>query len=175
MLDQHGALMRDILLRLDIEAFRRLWGHVSAHLVQPQNEFQALAMMHNARTQAASIDLRRRAYSHQWLIANNLPSMLPNDLKPKAEQIDFRFVYGVGLAVKTISKDPERAIIAKELRAAMAGAAEEAVHEGRLDTEFLRARMADARAKRLRELGRPKVNVRTGYAAINLTYRSNAH
>lgn len=163
---QHSDQMRDILVRLDVAGIKRLWMHVAPHLPQPSSDYEALAMMHNARTQAESIDLRLRAYSHQWLLANGLPSPLPNDLLPAAERIDFKFSFGVGISVKSSSNDPQKQALASELEASMAGAAAEAVASGRLDTDFLRSRMNEARDRTMQSFGRPKITVRAGYSTI---------
>lgn len=160
---QHARLFREYLDACDVPGMRRLWAHVAPHLPQPRNDFETMVMIHRARTEARSVPFAMRAYSHQWLLANGMPSGLPNDLKPKAEQIEFTFAYGVGLAVKTASEDPAKQYVTMELHAAMSAAAAEAISDGRVETPFIRQRMAEARTKRLNYLGRPQIRVTVSY------------
>lgn len=163
-MQNHSALFRDYLDRCDIEGVRKLWKHVAPHLPQPHGDFEVQVMIHSARTQAEFLPLKLRAYSHQWMLANGLPSQLPEHLKPAAERYDFRFAYGVGIAMKTTSSgtDPQRALkkqLAREIQTAMGQAVEEAFADGRTDSDHLRRRMGDAKDRALRNFGRPKINV----------------
>ena len=142
----HSEQFRDCLDRCDVQGVRALWGHCFAHLPQPGSDFEVLVMIHRARTEAQSVVRSKRYYSHQWLVANGIPSGLPEKDRPKAERRDFKFAYGVGIAVKTNSQDPERQALARHVQDAMADAVEHAFADGRTDTAFLRARMGEARA-----------------------------
>jgi len=56
--------------------------------------------MHIARTAAASLPLAARAYSHRWLLERDLPSHLPDAMRPSAERIYPKIVDAVGISVK---------------------------------------------------------------------------
>lgn len=163
MPENHSDLFRRCLESCDIEGVRKLWAHVAPHLPQPNGDYQVQVMIHSARTQAASMPLRLRAYSHQWLLANGLPSQLPNDLKPKAEQMDFKFSFGVGIGMKMATTDPQKRAVGQLIQRAMGEAVEEAFADRRTETVFLRQRMVEAKERTIRSLGRPKINVTVGY------------
>lgn len=123
---------------------RALWAKVSPHLPQPASDAEALATIHRARTEARSIPLRLRAYSHRWLIDHALPSGLPDELKPRAERMYPRIVRAVGIAVRGISEaGRERAVLVRE---AMVDAVENAYADGITDSARVRALMTKARA-----------------------------
>lgn len=160
----HSTLFRQYLETCDIEGVRKLWRHVAPHLPQPHGDFQVQVMIHSARTQAESIAPRLRAYSHQWLKANGLPSQLPEHLKPAAERMDFRFAFGVGIGMKTTSAGSGevkamKQQLGREIQRAMGRAVEEAFADNRTDADHLRARMREARDKTIRAFGRPRVKV----------------
>lgn len=154
----HARLMRDYLERCDIAGVRKLWAAIAPHLPQPTNDFETMAMVHRARTEAATVSLRQRAYSHQWLLANGLPSGLPPRLRPRAEREAFTFARGVGIALKAKDGGDKR-LIGVAVQRAMNDAVEEAFADGRTDPEFLRARMEEARLRALRQAGRPRITV----------------
>jgi hypothetical protein len=64
-----------------------------------ESDAEALVTLHHARTQAESIALKLRAWSHRWLLEHGYPSGLPDHLKPSAERIYPRVVEGVGISV----------------------------------------------------------------------------
>lgn len=153
----HSALFREYLAASNISGIRRLWKHVAPHLPQPTSDFDVQVMMHSARTQAESMDLSLRIYSHQWLLANDLPSQLPDHLKPVSERFGYNFRRGVGIAVMT--DDPAKVEAAKIIRRAMGEAVEDAFASGKTETAFLRKRIDEARDNAIRGLGRPQVKV----------------
>lgn len=161
MPDNHSDLFRSYLETSDLEGIRKLWHHVAPHLPQPKGDFEVQVMMHAARTQAASIAPRLRYYSHQWLLANGLPSPLPEHLKPAAERMDFKFAFGVGIRVK--ATDPQKKPMAEAIERAMDLAVREAFADGRTDTVHLSRRMTEARDRTIRQFGRPQITVSVGF------------
>lgn len=179
MQSDHAVLFREYLATSDLNGLRSLWAHVAPHLPQPNGDYEVQVMMHMARTQSESIALNLRVYSHQWLLANGLPSQLPDRFKPVADRAHNGFALGVGIAMVTDDPaqiaDPQlraeveqKRKIAKMVQRAMGDAVEEAFAEGRKDTPFLRQRMGDARERVLRRLGGPRVNVSVNYDFSNL-------
>lgn len=146
----HGDVFRRCLVELDVAGARALWREVSPHLRQPANDAETLFMLHRARTEAASIDIKLRAYSHRWLVDQGFPSGLPDDLKPKAERMYPRVVDAVGVCVRPSS--PDLAPVAKEVERVMSDAVAEAYADGRKEPAFVRARMFEARATARRKL-----------------------
>lgn len=132
---------RDALYNLDIEAMRRLAMLTMPHVPQA-SDADVLASMHMARTQAESMPLVFRLYSHNWLTERALPSQLPDALKPRTQRVEQKIVTGVGLSV---------GFSAAELKPAgdlIRGAGEAVVHEcyadGREDPDYVRPRMMEA-------------------------------
>lgn len=135
----------------DVALLRQAWATLFPHLPQPADDAQAEIVMHRARTEAVSIPLRQRAYSHRWLVERLLPSGLPDDLRPKAERMYPIISSGVGISVKASSTWMQPA--ADEVRQAMEVAVMDAHSDGRLeDVVFVRSQMESARAKTLKAL-----------------------
>lgn len=121
------------------------------HLPQPATVQDAETSMHMARTQADWLDLKRRGWSHRWLTERGLPSQLPDVLRPKAERLYPVVVEAVLVSANTSS--PALRPVAQLVQRAMCDAVEEAAADGKLgDSEFVRARMFDARAKTFKQL-----------------------
>jgi len=80
---RHAAEFRRCLIDLDVNGVRKLWAEVSPHLPQPSNVKETLFTLHMARTEAQSVPLRLRQYSHRWLRERGFGSMLPEALWPK--------------------------------------------------------------------------------------------
>lgn len=158
----HARLMRDYLERCDVAGVRKLWAALAPHLPQPANDYETMVMIHRARTEAATVSMRQRAYSHQWLLANGLPSGLPPRLRPRAERMDFAFAFGVGIGLKSCGVGEKRQLGAS-LQQAMGSAVEAAFAEGETRPAKLRERMAEARARVLRQAGGPRVTVRVSF------------
>ncbi len=152
---QHSAEMLRCLAELDVDGARRLWRHVSPGLPVLDDK-QALVVVHMARTQAAGLPLRPRAYSHRWLLDAGLPSQLPDELRPRAERLYPRVVEAVGISVNATS--PILKPATKIIERAMSDAVAAAFADGITAPEFLRARMAEARGRELVKLfGRGRV------------------
>ena len=141
-------VMRQCLEELDVHRAQAVWGHIAPHLPQPQDDHDMLVCLHRARTEAASMPLDLRAYSHRWLLDRGWQSGLPDRLKPKAERLYPRVVSGVGIAVR--SEYPE---VTRSIRGAMEVTVLEAEADGKLlDSPFVKRRMMEARAKERRAL-----------------------
>jgi hypothetical protein len=143
----HADEFRRCLLELDVPGIRQIWRHVAPHLPH-QSDDQILATLHAARTQANSIPHHLRFYSHQWLSERDLPSGLPDELRPLAQRMYPRTVSAVGIGVRSLFG--KQRPLAAALEAAMADAVREAYAEGKTDPAFVRARMQEARNKILK-------------------------
>jgi hypothetical protein len=141
------AQFRQYLAAADIDGCRRLWEHAFPNMPQaPVKDRDVLVQIHLARTTTSSIDFKLRAYSHRWLTDNGYPSLLPDELKPKAERIYPRIAEAVGIAV--MANSPVLKPVAFAIQKAMGNAVEDAFAEGRGgDTAFVTARMNEAREK----------------------------
>ena len=141
---------RNLLEAGDVDGLRAYWAQHAPAMPQPASREQAEIIMHRARTEAASITLRARAYSHAWLCERSLPSGLPDDLKPKAERMFPIIVEAVGISVNTMNPLMRPAML--EVRGAMEDAVNDAYADGRKDPVFVQARMAEARDRTMRAL-----------------------
>lgn len=147
---------RALLEQGDVQGLRGLWEVAMPHLPQPKSYAEAEKVMHITRTQMETLPLRPRAYSHRWLTERNLPSYLPDELKPKAERMYPVVVEGVGIFIKPSSNEYLRPA-QLEVQRSMEHAVADAYAEGRTDPEFVKRQMADAKDKTMRALfGRPK-------------------
>lgn len=142
-MNEFGRCLQD----LDIQAAAELWPTIFPGSPLP-NKGGLLTFLHHARTQADSIPFKLRAYSHRWLTERDLPSGLPDMLKPKAERIYPRIAEAVGVSVKAMSA--ASIPLARAMELAMSGAVEEAYANGNRDPEFVKARMQEARARVMR-------------------------
>lgn len=142
---------RNLLTAGDVEGCRAFWRRHAPHLPQPETREQAEIVMHRARTEAESVPLAARAWSHRWLVERDLPSGLPDHLRPRAEQVCPVRVNAVGISINTRSEWLRPAMT--EVREAMERAVLEADAEGRVeDTAFVSKRMAEARGRTMRAL-----------------------
>lgn len=147
---------RALLEAGDVQGLRGLWEVAMPHLPQLKSYAEAEKVMHITRTQTETLPLRPRAYSHRWLTERNLPSYLPDELKPKAERMYPIVVEGVGIFIKPSSNEYLRPA-QLEVQHSMEDAVADAYAEGRTDPEFVRSRMAEAKDKTMQALfGRPK-------------------
>jgi hypothetical protein len=133
---------------LDVAGVRRLWSEVSPHLPQPTDDADALATCHLARTATRSMPFPLRAYSHQWLLERGLASLLPDELKPKAQRMYPVVVTAVGVASRSRHREVKQAV-----QGAMLYAVQEAEADGRLlDSPYVRTRIREARLRERRAL-----------------------
>jgi len=126
-----------------------------SHITEPHlprvTDAEAEVIMHRATTEARSVPLKLRAYSHRWLSERCIPSGLPMNLRPKAERMVPQIQLGVGLAVKTTNAELRGAAIL--IRGAMEDAVLDAEAEGRLgDSGFVKARIDEARLRERKAL-----------------------
>lgn len=145
-----AAQFRELLESADVAGLRRYWREAMPEMPQPKNDLEAETMMHMARTEAISISFRRRAYSHQWLTERNLPSLLPDDLRPKAEQIFPVVKESVGISVNYSMGFMKPA--ADIVRGAMENAVLDCYAERRTESTFVRARMMEAKEREQKAL-----------------------
>jgi hypothetical protein len=131
----------------DVRLCKRMWAAFMPHLPEPSD---AEAAMHMARTGAETISFRARAWSHRWLSERDLPSQLPDKLKPSAERIYPRVVEGVGISVNTRSPYLKPAMI--EVRHAMEDVVSDCYANGDTDPAIVRPRMNEARERTMRQL-----------------------
>lgn len=142
---------RDALERLDINGMRKLWAYTNPQHPHPGSDADVLASMHMARTQISDLPLKLRFYSHSWLLERNLPSMLPDRLRPSADRMYPRVVKAVGLSVS--SSSPIAAPILHLVRGAMEEAVLEAVADGKLDdSEYVKKRIIEAKDRTVAKL-----------------------
>jgi hypothetical protein len=146
----YGAEFRRCLDECDVVAARRLWAYVSPHLPQPKNDHETLMIIHRARTEAKSIGLRKRAYSHRWLLDNNYPSGLPDYLRSKAERMYPRIVEGVGISLATTSSIVKSAL--PIIRKNMSDAVMECYASREIEPSFVKRRIMEAKKRITREL-----------------------
>lgn len=137
------------LAESDFRKLRRISEAQEPHLPRLSDK-QAELIMHQARTASRSLPLKARAWSHRWLCERGEESLLPDRLRPSAEQICPRVALGVGLAVKT---SPDLAEAGRIIRGAMEDAVLDAEAHGKLaDGVFVRARILEARTVARRKL-----------------------
>lgn len=134
----------------DVRMVRKASAIAFPHLPQPETAEAAEASMHMARTQLDTLPLDARAWSHCWLTERGLPSQLPDELRPKAEQM-FP-VIAEGVFVSANSNSPALKPAAKLVQAAMSDAVEDCYANGDRNPKIVRARIEEARKRTFREL-----------------------
>jgi len=143
----HSRELLACLEAVDVEGMRRLWGKVAPQFPQ-HDDAGMVAAIHLARTKSELVRFKLRAYSHAWLIDHGYPSLLPDELKPRAQRIYPVIASGVGISVN--SRYPE---VKSAVTLAMTGAVLEAEADGRLtDAPFVRGRMQEARRYAVKKL-----------------------
>jgi hypothetical protein len=141
---------RQLLETGNVDALRAAWARAMPGMPQPETREHAEIAMHMARTSSTLILFKYRAWSHAWLTERNLPSQLPDALRPRAERAYPGVVQAVGISVNFHS--PLLAPAANEIRGAMEHAVLDAFAAGRRDPGFVTIRMQEARAKTERSL-----------------------
>ena len=99
----HAEELRRCLVDCDIPAIRHLWNHISPQIPVPEDDGDVLIQIHLARTATERIPFRFRAYSHSWLTERKIRSLLPDNLRPRAERMYPRIVSAVGICVASLS------------------------------------------------------------------------
>jgi hypothetical protein len=148
--EMHSTAFRRCLLEVDVAGMRRLWAHVAPHLPQMATDAETLHAIHRARTQAESMPLRARAWSHRWLLDHGHESGLPDHLKPNAERIYPRIAEAVGLSVNFTA--PFLRPVADEVRGAMETVVLDEYNGAVVNVERLKRGMQAAREKTMRQL-----------------------
>lgn len=124
---------------------------MNPHLPQLDTAEKAEIAMHMARTATENIPLKVRAYSHRWLMERDMPSQLPDELKPSAERLYPTTALAVGISVNTRSQYLKPAML--EVRGAMEEAVLDVDADGKLaDTVLVTKRMNEAKERTLRAL-----------------------
>jgi hypothetical protein len=124
------------LVEMDVAAVRELWPVVAPG--KPiASDYEALTIIHYARTQSESVPHNMRTYSHRWLCERGLPSGLRDETVRTSE--------AVGISVKAMSE--ASVPLARAIEQAMTDAVAEAYADGRREPEFVKARMGEARAR----------------------------
>lgn len=145
------TLLASLLDMHDVDGCCAYWAKVAPNMPQPQTRLEAEVVMHRACTEARSVSMRSRAYSHRWLIERHYESGLPNELRPKAEQICPIKALGVGISVNF--KNEFMAPAGELVRGVMEHAVLDAEADGRLeDSHFVRGRMSEAKDREMRAL-----------------------
>lgn len=146
-----AAAMRSALECGDPADAMWVWAMACPHLPQP-DATQALTVLHIARTEAESVSLAKRQYSHRWLTERSLPSRLPDRLRPNAEQVCPKLARAVGIAF--VCRNPATGLALPLIEKAMQDAVLEAASDNRLhDSEFVKQRMHEAQHRERRALG----------------------
>lgn len=145
-----SAAFRKLLEAGDVDGLRSAWATIAPHLPQLESREQAEIVMHRARTESATVHFKARAYSHRWLVDRDLPSGLPDELRPRAEQICPTFVQAVGISVNV--RNEYLRPVAAEVEKAMAYAVEDAFADNRKDPAFVSQRMQEAKARTFKAL-----------------------
>jgi hypothetical protein len=142
---------RNCLENGDVDGCRAYFAANTPHLPQADTREQAEIVMHRARTESASISLRARAYSHRWLCERDLPSGLPDALKPAADRLYPERKVSVGISVNF--RSPWMKGAEQQVRGAMEDAVLDADAHGRIeDAVFVSSRMTEAKEKAMRAL-----------------------
>jgi hypothetical protein len=145
---------RNMLEAQDLSGLRSAWALLAPHLPQPKNRAVAEIVMHRARTEAESLSIKHRAYSHRWLVERSLPSGLPDALKQSAERLYPVITQGVGISVKFRNKYMKGAEL--EVRTSMEDAVNDAyasVKENSFpDPAIVKQQMEQARERTMRVL-----------------------
>jgi len=135
--------MRRCLIDCDVAAMRKLWHHIAPKNAQaPKTDYEALCVLHYARTQAITINLRLRAYSHYWLLDHGLPSGLPDELKTRAERLYPHVVHGVG-----ISANSSFPAVQQGIQRAMEGGVMDCYADGKTEGLYVRKVVLERRAQ----------------------------
>lgn len=140
----------NILEAGDVRAFRAGFAKAFAHLPQPKTDREAEIMLHSARTQTQGVTFAKRAYSHRWLTERNLPSSLPDQLRPKAERLYPRIVTAVGIACGSLN--PALKPLADAVRRSMENAVQDCYANGDTDPGIVKQQMLIARKTELHRL-----------------------
>lgn len=145
-----AGAFRAALAEGDTVTLMGLWSTLYANLPQPRDLDEMAVVMHRARTEAESVPIAKRLYSHCWLTDRGLASGLPDRLRPKAEQVHPKIVTGVGVSVNFRMKEFKWA--EKIVERAMCDAVEDCYADGKTDPDYVSVAMENARLRAMRQL-----------------------
>lgn len=141
----------EVLERRDVAGYRKLSREFLPQYPQPESAEAAEAAMHIATTQTGGAAFKARAYSHAWLLERGLPSMLPDELRPKAQRVHPVTVKAVGISVNFRSRFMKGA--ENQVRGVMEDAVLDAYANGDQDREAqIKRNMLEARDREMRAL-----------------------
>lgn len=143
-------MFRNLLEAGNVKELVNMWSSIFPNMPGPTSIDKAEIVMHVARTAANSVSLKHRAYSHKWLLERDLPSELPDELKPSAERIYPISIPCVGISVNTRNEYIRPGL--DEVRKAMEYSVEEAYYDGKTEPVFVRARMEEAKKRAFKVL-----------------------
>ena len=135
-----SAALRECMASCDVAQLLRIWPELFP-AYPALDHHQALAVLHRARTESASVCKTARVYSHHWLIERGLPSGLPDELRPVIAE-------AVGISVR--ARDPLRADVANAIHDAMRDVVLDMYANGDTGPALVKRRMAEARSRVLR-------------------------
>ena len=147
----NALAFRNLLEAGDVDGCCAFFAASAPHLHQAATRDEAEIVMHRARTEAVSLSLKARAYSHRWLCERDLPSALPDALRPTADRLypERKVAVGIGVNFRSPWMKPAETAV----RGAMENAVLDADAHGRIeDAAFVSARMADAKERAMRSL-----------------------
>lgn len=148
----YAPAYRAALAQCDVPLVRKLWQHLAPHMPQPSSDAEALATIHIARTQCEALPPSQRIWSHRWLTERNIPSSLPDHMRPSAEQVVPRIIKAVGNSVNFSSS------LLKPVETPVRQAINHAILDIHADDpdfsddDLIRRRMNEARMKTIKQL-----------------------
>lgn len=139
--------LRRIITECDVTGYAAL---VSRHpeIGAVPTRAEAFVILHTARTESSFVPLALRQYSHRWLRDRGCRSLLPPELRPKAEAWRPVIVDAVGVACFA-----EHAEVSRSIVGAMSNAVEDCYANGDRDPAIVRPQMLAARQRERRALG----------------------
>jgi hypothetical protein len=141
---------RAALTACNVREVDRLFRLIHPHLPPPSSLEATETAMHTTRSAADWLPDRARCYSHSWLVERDLPSQLPDHLKPMAERLYPRIAEGVFVSINTNS--PLLKPAAAEVQKAVCDVVEDCYANGDTDPVLVRSRILDARASTFKRL-----------------------
>ena len=146
-----NAEFAQLLAEGNLDAVLAAWAKLFPGAALPDRRDHAEIVLHHARTQARSVPMRARAWSHRWLLERGLPSGLPDHLRPRAERLYPVTREGVGISV--IAGSSLFRPIVGAVRSAMEGAVLEVYADHKNpDPNVVRARIREARGREVKRL-----------------------
>jgi len=140
--------LRRCILDCDVDGYAALSARFPTTIEPVASREMAFVLLHTARTESAFVPLGLRQYSHRWLRDRGCRSLLPPELRPKAEA--FRPVVTDAVGVACFSEHSE---VSRGIVAAMSDAVEDCYANGDRDPAVVRPQMLMALARERRAFG----------------------